>query len=81
MTAITQGSDKGQLHDRIIGAQVIGPQEALLPQLDAGREEPEHGEQYRHLHQHGPAATGRIHPGFPIPVSYTHLTLPESDLA
>ena len=59
---------EAEVEHAVIAAKVIGPEEALLPQFDAGREEPEHGVQDRHLHQHGQAAARRVHTGLAVQV-------------
>ena len=48
-----------EINEGIVRAQVIGPQERLLTQLDGSREETEHRPQDRELQQHRQAATHR----------------------
>ena len=67
-----QRNPRPEADDRIVGAQVVGPKEGLLAQLDGCREETEHSPQDRELEKHRQTSAHRADPG---PLVEIHLGL------
>ena len=52
---------ESEIEDRVVGTQVVRPEEALLSQLERCREETEHREEHGELEQHGETASEHAH--------------------
>ena len=70
-----QRNPETEVQNRIVGAEVIGPEERLLPELDGSREEAEHRPQDRELQQHRKTATHRTDAGTLVEIHRSLLLL------
>ena len=64
-----------ELHDAVVGREVVSPKERLLAQLDTGREETEDSDKDGELQQSGQATRCRTHTGLTLQVQHCLLLL------